>query len=233
MIRLDADIGRQQNNRTETLHARVKRRKADKQGSYHHGDLRRALLDAALSLVEREGATGVSLRAVARKAGVSPAAPYRHFSGKEGLLAAVSEEGFRAMADSMMDARAQHRDIPLAGFRAVGLAYVRFAASHPSHFRVMFGPDVSDKSAHPDLRDASERAFGVLATAILDCQRPGLVDGVEPRQLAIAAWATFHGLATLLVDGQLKTEAATDAHLVEATNRVTDVIYRGLSYSGL
>ena len=213
--------------------ARVKRRKSHKQGAYHHGNLRRALLDAALGLLEKEGATGVSLRAVARKAGVSPAAPYRHFSGKEGLLAAVAEEGFRAMTDSMMKARAHHCDMPLAGFRALGLAYVRFAASHPSHFRVMFGPDVSDKSAHQNLREASERAFGVLAKAISDCQRPGLVDGVEPRELAVAAWATFHGLATLLVDGQLKAEAATEVELEEATNRVTDVIYRGLSYSGL
>jgi len=225
----DSDVAKRREGRSQ-----VKRRKTRKQGAYHHGNLQRALLDAALMLVEREGPKGVSLRAVARLAGVSPAAPYRHFAGKEGLLAAVAEEGFRAMSDDMQAASDAHKDVPLAEFRAIGLAYVKFAASHTSHFRVMFGPEVSDKSSHKGLREASERAFDIMVAAIADCQRPDLEAGeVNPRRLAVAAWSTFHGLATLLADGQLEEPVETDEQLQELANRVTDVIYRGLSFSGL
>ena len=128
-----------------------KRPKTKKKGAYHHGDLRRALLDAALLMVEREGPKGLSLRAVARLAGVSPAAPYRHFSGKEGLLAAVAREGLNALAESMESASAENVGLALAEFRAIALAYVKFAAANPSHFRVMFGPEVTDRTQHDGL----------------------------------------------------------------------------------
>ena len=210
------------------------KRKYAKKGAYHHGNLRRALLDSALAMVEKEGPRGVSLRAVARIAGVSPAAPYRHFAGKEGLLAAVAEEGFRALEAKMQAACDDADGIALAEFRAIGYAYVRFAASNPSHFRVMFGPEISDTSEHPSLREASERASQIIADAIAKCQRPGLEGGdADPKRLFISAWATFHGLATLIVDGQLADSVGTDAELEALGNSVTDVIYRGLSFSGL
>lgn len=211
-----------------------KRPKTKKKGTYHHGDLRRALLDAALLMVEREGPKGLSLRAVARLAGVSPAAPYRHFSGKEGLLAAVAKEGLNALAESMESASAENVGLALAEFRAIALAYVKFAAANPSHFRVMFGPEVTDRAQHEGLMEASERSFGILVRVIQSTQRSGL-EGAEadPRRLAISAWAAFHGLATLVVDNQIEGPVESDSDLAVLTNSVTDVIYRGLSYSGL
>ena len=210
------------------------KKKSRKKGAYHHGNLRRALLDSALAMVEKEGPGGVSLRAVARLAGVSPAAPYRHFAGKEGLLAAVAEEGFRALEEKMQVASQGADGLALAEFRAIGYAYVRFAASNPSHFRVMFGSEVSDKSAHPSLKSAADKTSQIIADAIAKCQRPGL-EGADtsPERLFIAAWATFHGLATLIVDGQLSDMVRSDADLEKIGNNVTDVIYRGLSFSGL
>ena len=212
---------------------KVRRRKTRKQGRYHHGNLRRALLDAALMLVEREGPKGVSLRSVARLAGVSPAAPYRHFPGKEGLLASVAEEGFHAMNAAMEAAVEANKELPLAGFRFVTFAYVKFAAVHPSHFRVMFGPEIADHSRYPALKESSERSLALLTRMIRSCQRPDLIGGVEPRELAVAAWSTLHGLATLLVDGQLGQPLSSDEELQAFTDRVADVLYRGLSYSGL
>ncbi len=210
------------------------KRKSREKRAYHHGNLRRALLDAALAMVEKEGPRGVSLRAVARFAGVSPAAPYRHFAGKEGLLAAVAEEGFRALESKMQAARDETDGLALAEFRAIGYAYVRFAASNPSHFSVMFGPEISDKSEHPSLREAADKASQIIADAIAKCQRPGLEGGdTDPHRLFISAWATFHGLATLIVDGQLSDSVGSDAELEALGNSVTDVIYRGLSFSGL
>ncbi|MBI2198599.1 MAG: TetR/AcrR family transcriptional regulator [Candidatus Rokubacteria bacterium] len=178
-------------------------RSARRRGSYHHGNLRRALLDAALELVETQGAEALTLRAAARRAGVSPAAPYRHFADKRTLLAAVAEEGFRALTEAMRQATAAHGDEPLGPFRALGLSYIRFAVSHPAHFRVMFGREIADKSAHPDLLDAAAVTFGLLVEGLAGCQRAGLAREGDPAELAISAWAAVHGLSALLLDGQL------------------------------
>ncbi len=99
-----------------------KNNKASKKGSYHHGNLRRVLIDSALTVIEKEVARGISLRAAARLAGVSPAAPYRHFAGKEGLLAAVAEEGFRALEEKMRAASEETRGLAQAKCRAIGSA---------------------------------------------------------------------------------------------------------------
>lgn len=107
-------------------------------------------------------------------------APYRHFADKQALLAAVAEEGFRAMTDAMRRATAAHADDPLGRLRALGLAYVAFATSHPSHFRVMFGREIPDRSAHPSLRDVASETFGLLAGAIRECQQAGLVRSGNP-----------------------------------------------------
>jgi AcrR family transcriptional regulator len=154
---------------------------------YHHGNLRAALVDPALELVEREGAEALTLRAVARAAGVSPAAPYRHFTDKRALLAAVAEEGFRLMTTALRagDAGADAR----ARFRARGLAYVGFATRHPSHFRVMFGRELADRSGYPGLQDAARAAFDALVEGVRDAQEAGAMREGDPRELGLTAWA--------------------------------------------
>jgi len=174
-----------------------------RRGRYHHGNLPRALVAAAVRLVETEGVDALTLRGTARKAGVSQAAPYRHFADKQALLAAVSEEGFRALTEAMRQASAPHQGDPLGRFRALGEAYVRFATAHPAHYRVMFGRATADRGAHPSLAAAAEETFGLLVAAIRDCQQAGLVRPGDPEELALATWSTSHGLSSLAVDGQL------------------------------
>jgi len=175
-----------------------------KRRSYHHGNLRQALLDSALRLVQNEGVEGLTLRGAAALAGVSQAAPYRHFADKQALLAAVAEEGFRALTAAMRRAGDAQTDEPLARFRAFGLAYVAFATRQPSHFRVMFGRAVADHSAHPSLAAAAGEAFDLLLRAIEDCQRAGFARQDDPRRLALSAWSMVHGLSALVVDGRLR-----------------------------
>jgi AcrR family transcriptional regulator len=170
---------------------------------YHHGNLRQALVDAALGLVETKGAAALTLRAAARRAGVSQAAPYRHFADKEALLASVAEEGFRAMAAAMRDAMTAAGAEPLARFHAQGQAYVAFALGHPAHVRVMFGREVADRSAHPGLKDAAAATFRLLVDAIAEVQRAGLVRAGDPEEMAVSAWSMVHGFSALLIDGQL------------------------------
>ncbi|OGK79484.1 MAG: hypothetical protein A2X52_10735 [Candidatus Rokubacteria bacterium GWC2_70_16] len=194
--------------------------------SYHHGDLRRALLEAARELVQTAGAEALTLRAAARLAGVSQAAPYRHFADKRALLAAVAEEGFRALTETMRRATVAHAGDPLGRFRALGLSYVGFAVSHPAHFRVMFGRETADKAAHPGLRDAAEETLGLLVGALTDCQRAGLARPGDPAELAVSAWAAVHGLSALLLDGQLGT--AAPERVEQLAQCVTASLFLGL-----
>lgn len=194
---------------------------------YHHGNLRQALLDAARDLVEREGAEALTLRAAARRAGVSQAAPYRHFADKRALLAGVAEEGFRALADGMRRAAAAHAADPLGRLQALGLAYVGFATGHPSHFRVMFGRELADRSPYPSLEEAAAEAFGLLVDGVAECQRAGHVRAGEPRDLALAAWSAIHGLSALVVDGQLLRLEAREAY--ELAQSVTTALFLGLA----
>src|SRR5712692_1107293 len=155
------------------------RRRPRRSKRYHHGDLPRALLDAALHIVETEGSAALTLRAAASLAGVSQTAPYRHFANKEAILAAVAEDGFRSLMAAMRHRAAGFADNPLERLRAVGLGYVTFAASNPAHFRVMFGREMADRSASPSLRQAATDTFNMVVEAMSACQRAGLVRAEE------------------------------------------------------
>jgi AcrR family transcriptional regulator len=195
--------------------------------TYHHGNLRAALVEAALGLVKREGGVeALTLRGAARLAGVSPAAPYRHFADKRALLAAVAEEGFRLLTSALRAAGGADADA-LARFRARWPAYVTFATSHPSHFRVMFGRELADRGGYPGLRDAAQAAFDALVEGMSDAQRAGVVGEGDPRELGLTAWSAMHGLATLLLDGRL--QAMYGRGVDELVAVVGRNLYRGLA----
>ena len=189
---------------------------------YHHGDLPRALLDAALRIVATQGTEALTLRAVARAAGVSQAAPYRHFTNKEAVLAAVAEEGFRAL-NAAMRAAIEASPSPLERLRAAGMSYVTFATSHPAHFRVMFGRELADRSASPALRQVATQTFDTVVDTIAECQRAGIARSEESAaDLALAAWSSVHGLAALLVNG------VVDRAVSEVAQIVTRDLFLGL-----
>ena len=192
------------------------------------GSLRDTLVDAAVALIARKGPQGFSLRAVARRARVSEAAPYWHFADREALLAAVAERGFEEMAKGMMEIWSREAE-PAERFRALGIGYVRFALAHPSYLRVMFGSEVPDKAEHPALAAAGDRTFALLVQAIDECQAAGQVRGGDPGELAVAAWSIVHGLAALLVDGKLKDHAATNPEAERLAHTITDLFMRGLT----
>jgi AcrR family transcriptional regulator len=170
---------------------------------YHHGDLRAALIQAGLAILAEEGTQALTLRAAARRAGVSHNAPYRHFADKESLLAAIAEEGFLELAVRLEEARARAGPAARAQLEESGWAYVRFGTAHPDHLRVMFGGLVPDPSTHPGLLVASIRAFDLLVAIIRAGQEAGALIAGEPRQLALTAWAIVHGLALLLSNRQV------------------------------
>ena len=159
--------------------------------NYHHGNLREALLDAAEAVLAESGPEGLTLREVARRAGVSHGAPYHHFDNRDALFAAVAERGFTGLLGAMTGAAgATSRDQLVA----ICEAYVEFAAHHPTRFRLMFGPLLASKALYPGLKEAGERSFFVL----LEASR-----AVAPAQalpLALAGWSMAHGLAHLRIN---------------------------------
>jgi AcrR family transcriptional regulator len=182
---------------------------------YHHGDLPRALVAAATRLVEAGEGARLTLRATAQAAGVSVAAPYRHFANLEALLAAVLTEGFRELQKCTEKARRAASE-PMDALIATGMAYVRFAAGRPRTYRLMFGPEC-DKAAHPDLMDAGHAALAVLHKAVADCSAAGLIGDAKVHHVALAGWSLTHGLASLHVDGLLVDTQAS--RQLEATAR--------------
>ncbi|MGW7242988.1 TetR/AcrR family transcriptional regulator [Streptomyces sp. NPDC054804] len=166
--------------------------------SYHHGDLRAACLRAARELLEEDGSAGLSLRAVARRAGVSATAPYRHYADRDALVSAVAAQGYRELAEYL--AAAHPSPTTPDGFAAVAVAYVRFALERPALFRVMF--------AEPCDPNSEERVSA--AAAVSECVRGivrGAFPGADPDALSVTVWALVHGLAFLHLDGKLDTSS--------------------------
>jgi AcrR family transcriptional regulator len=203
--------------------------------SYHHGDLRRALVDAATRLVRLNGATQVSLRHIAREAGVSHAAPYHHFPDREALLAEVALGGFEALGEALRGGAEGSADAgadagPLARLQGAGVAYVVFAVDNPEVYRLMFGGLLSDRSRYPALETAADAAFGVLLELLGPGGAPPGPGAANPA--ALATWSTVHGLASLMIEGLLAEEtAATSSE--ELARQATLVLGRGLrAYAG-
>jgi AcrR family transcriptional regulator len=172
-------------------------------GPYHHGDLRQALVDAALRALEHQRVEDLSLRALGRELGVSPRAPYRHFETKEALLAAVAVEGFRASAALAAKRVAAAGVDPIARLRAIAEAYVLFAVERPAAFRVMYAPYATVEESAPDLVHARAEGHGATMDAIVQGQGAGILRDGDPMQLALLLWSSMHGLAVLLTEGQL------------------------------
>jgi AcrR family transcriptional regulator len=170
---------------------------------YHHGNLRRALLDAALHLVAEHGPAALSLREVARRADVSHAAPTHHFRNKTGLLTAIAADGYRMLADALVAAGIGNAQRTTA-FREQGVAYVLFATGHPAHFAVMravYLLDNDDPELHAARTRAGEQLRGGSATL-----GGTAADPATP----VAAWALVHGLASLLLEGNVHPEPGGD-----------------------
>jgi AcrR family transcriptional regulator len=179
---------------------RRKRKPADQ---YHHGDLRRALLEEALRTIQTQGVEHLTLRTIGDRLGVSRTALYRHFADKQALLATVGREGFRTLRVALTEAR-ERNGRGRAGFEAMAIAYVRFAVTHPSHYRVMFGRFVESAAKDAEFIAEATAAFQVLVDSVVEQQQAGIVRGDDPRVLARFIWSVVHGTAMLAIDGQLR-----------------------------
>jgi AcrR family transcriptional regulator len=193
---------------------------------YHHGDLRRALVQEAVRTIQAQGVERLTLRSVAGRLGVSRTALYRHFTDKSTLLAAVAADGFRTLRTVLLKAWAD-AGRGLNGLDAMGIAYVEFAVTHPSHYRVMFGRYVEVEATDSDLVQEGTAAFAALVDALVELQQQRLIGSDEPGQLARFVWATVHGIAMLGIDGQLDHQGSDGLELARfGVARVRDALTR-------
>ena len=183
---------------------------------YHHGDLRQAVLTAAIAVLGESGPTQLSLRDLARRAGVSHAAPAHHFGDKAGLLTAVAAQGYQLLADTLTAARQRSAD-----FLEVGVAYVRFAVDHRAHFEVMFRPDLY-RPDDPEVTTARQRAADALYGGVRSVAATGR--GPDIPLAGVAAWSLVHGFATLWLNHALPPTLGDDPET--AARAVAAILFR-------
>ena len=168
---------------------------------YHHGNLREALIRAALRLIAEKGPGGFTFAEAARSAGVSPAAPYRHFRDRDDLLADVARQGFARFEAMLEHGWNKGLPDPLTAFGNIGKAYLAFARTEPAYYSAMFESGLP-LDAHPDLQQAGDRAFAILkAAADMDCQRLPTKRGPPALMVALHMWSLAHGIAALFSRG--------------------------------
>ena len=200
----------------------------NKKSQYHHGDLRNALIESALLILEEKGIDGLSLRDVAKQAGVSHNAPYRHFQNKTELLATLAEKGFvnlqlvitKATQDQSMSVSDQ--------LIAAGVAYVYEAIEHPEMIRLMFGGLLDFSDCPPELEQSAEQAYQGLNKII----EQGIADGSFQQQdkqiLTTTAWSTMHGLAMLFIAGHFRCTVDDKQALEKMVLKVATTIVQGI-----
>jgi len=188
---------------TKSKSTRARDKGASKKAStYHHGALQAALICSAREILESEGYEALTLRAAARRAGVSQAAPYNHFADKAALLAAIAALGFQEFAAAMrreVDAAVD----PAARLNAAGIAYVAFATSNPGLFKLMFGSNVHQSSGDPNLDAARNAAYEVLRGTVHAVQVSGPGHAAPEELESLRSWALVHGLATMINEGTI------------------------------
>lgn len=193
-------------------------------GSTIEGELtRERLVLAAVALAEGDGPNAVGLREVARRAGVTHTAPYRHFADREQLLVAVAERGFQELMRHCLELQRVCGDDPLDRFWALGFGYFTFAVERPGLFRAMFSPEAARAE---DLRPAEAAVFSLCVSAIVAAQREGLVVEDDPQLLALVAWSSMHGAAMLYLDG-LVSWVGIGGNASEIAGRLARQVFNG------
>lgn len=171
--------------------------------SYHHGDLKNALIQAGVEILSKEGIDGLSLRKVAQRAGVSHNAPYSHFPDKQSLIAAISTEGFKQLYEEMDTAVSTYANDPKRQLQEGAWAYVQFAMNNTDTFKIMFSGVLEKEKEYPAFVEISQRTFNRVADIVRACQVAGILKPGPPEMTAVSVWGQIHGIISLLLEGQI------------------------------
>lgn len=170
---------------------------------YHHGDLKNALIKAGTEILASKGLGGLSLRQVARQAGVSHAAPYAHFKDKQALIAAISTEGFKQLYSQIESVKKTHQAEPETLLIETAWSYVQFALNEPDRFKLMFSSVLEKENDYPDFVEISQDNFQQLVEIVEICQQANVLKSGDSDLIALSVWGTVHGFVSLLLEGQI------------------------------
>jgi len=174
-----------------------------KKKTYHHGDLKNALIKAGVEILAKDGVSGLSLRKVATKAGVSHAAPYSHFADKQALIAALSTEGFRQLYERISSVSEKNKTKPSRQLNEVAWAYVQFAMDDRDRFKVMFSGVLEKEKEYPEFVAESQRNFQLVRRIVEANQVAGVLSSGPADLVTLSAWGIVHGFIMLLLEGQI------------------------------
>lgn len=174
-----------------------------KKNSYHHGDLKNALIKAGTEILAKNGVGELSLRKVAQKAGVSHAAPYAHFADKQALIAAISTEGFRQLYGQVVAVIGRFENDPARQLLETAWTYVQFATNDPDQFKIMFSSVLEKEKEYPDFVAMSQKTFQQVVVVVARCQEVGVLQEGPGELTAVTTWSAVHGLIALLLEGQI------------------------------
>lgn len=200
----------------------------DKNRPYHHGDLRETLIVAGFELLSEAGVAGLDLRKVARKAGVSHAAPYRHFEDKGELIAAVIEEGFSQLHDSLQRAVDMSEANPIDQLQNISLAYVEFTVKNPWLVREMFSGLTIDHDAYPSLYATSKKVFGLIKSVIVSGQENGTFKLDNSEELTCVFLSTIHGTALLIIENHMQPITSRPGGIEHLARICVDALINGI-----
>lgn len=193
-----------------------------KSGTYHHGDLRASLLAETAAMIAAGGVASVTMRELSRRLGVSRAAPYRHFPDKSSLLLAVAAQGFERLQTRLREVDAAAPPASGERLRRMGEAYLRFALENPAQYRLMYGKEALERGDRPELGEAANELFALLGEVIRALQRAGAIKRGNVEAQAYSAWGAVHGLASLLIEGQIDPSVELDALIRASTRTLLD-----------
>ena len=178
---------------------------SQKKKSYHHGNLRESLIEAAIEIIAERGRSEFTLRELAKRLGVTHAATYHHFKDKDDLLSTVAERGYREMGEYLEEASASEDQNPIMKMRRMGAAYIRYAHENQAYFRVMFGQKFADINAYPEMENAGQTTKNMMETLVREGQKAGIYNTeANVEELIAISWATVHGLALLTINGHFE-----------------------------
>ncbi|MBD2066122.1 TetR/AcrR family transcriptional regulator [Leptolyngbya sp. FACHB-671] len=200
----------------------------DQPKAYHHGDLRNALIRAGLEMLAEGGAAALDLRKVARKAGVSHAAPYRHFADKQTLIAAIIEIGFQRLTEHM---RSTLHNMPTnveAQLQGLAQGYVSFAQSNPWLMREMFSGLTIEREAFPAVHQTAKGVYQLFVDVVRAGQAQARIREGDPGELASVIWSMLHGMATLIIENQTRPYTDTPIGVERMIHMCTQMLYEGL-----